>query len=92
MILDKIIHLPRYKHERKQPWRDCWLELVFGRYRHLGIPFDDCSCGKEKGMRRINYANSGYLPPVTENGEIITARLFDFSNVENESIVLSEVR
>lgn len=74
----------------KQPWRDLLVEdLSSADIVILGIPFDEnCSCGKgaryaPDKLREL----SGYLPPVTENGEIITARLFDFGNVEkNESI------
>jgi agmatinase len=55
----------------------------------LGIPFDEnCSCGEGTRFAPDKLRElSGYLPPVTENGEIIFAKLFDFGNVDKEESI-----
>lgn len=75
---------------KKQPWRDLLVEdLSVADIVLLGIPFDkNCSCGEGTRFAPDKLRElSGYLPPVTENGEIIFAKLFDFGNVDKEESI-----
>lgn len=75
---------------KKQPWRDLLVEdLSVADIVLLGIPFDEnCSCGEGTRFAPDKLRElSGYLPPVTENGEIIFAKLFDFGNVDKEESI-----
>jgi len=75
---------------KKQPWRDLLVEdLSVADIVLLGIPFDEnCSCGEGTRFAPDKLRElSGYLPPVTENGEIIFAKLFDFGNVDMEESI-----